>query len=74
MEQAHQPTTNNHINRYEGLGTCRSIIPGIGISSPIVLVVNCLELAFEFEIYSVSVANLFEKRARTADIIHNAEL
>ena len=31
MEQAHQPTTNNHINRYEGLGTCSSIIPGIGI-------------------------------------------
>jgi hypothetical protein len=31
MEQAHQPATNNHINRYERLGTCRSIIPGVGI-------------------------------------------
>lgn len=44
------------------------------LSSPIVLVVDCLDLAFEFEIYSVSVANLFEKCARTADIIHNGEL
>jgi fructose-1,6-bisphosphatase/inositol monophosphatase family enzyme len=33
MEQAHQPATNNHINRYERLGTCRSIIPGVGINS-----------------------------------------
>jgi hypothetical protein len=34
MEQAHQPATNNHINRYERLGTCRSIIPGVGITQP----------------------------------------
>ena len=31
MEQAHQTATNNHINRYERLGKCRSIISGIGI-------------------------------------------
>jgi hypothetical protein len=30
-EHAHQPTTNNHINRYERLGTFRSIISVIGI-------------------------------------------
>jgi hypothetical protein len=34
MEQAHQPATNNHINRYERLGTCRSMISGIGIKWP----------------------------------------
>jgi hypothetical protein len=33
MEQAHQPATNNHINRYERLGTCRSMISGIGMSA-----------------------------------------
>ena len=33
MEQAHQPATNNHVNRYERLGTCRSLISGIGITS-----------------------------------------
>jgi hypothetical protein len=32
MEQAHQPASNNHINRYERLGTCRSMISGIGIT------------------------------------------
>ena len=31
MEQAHQPATNNHVNQYERLGTCRSMIPGVGI-------------------------------------------
>jgi hypothetical protein len=33
MEQAHQPATNNHVNRYERLGTCPSMISGIGISA-----------------------------------------
>jgi hypothetical protein len=32
LKLAHQPATNNHINRYERLGTCRSMIPGIGIT------------------------------------------
>jgi hypothetical protein len=31
LKLAHQPATNNHINRYERLGTCRSMIPGVGI-------------------------------------------
>jgi hypothetical protein len=32
MKQAHQPATNNHVNRYERLGTCPSMISGIGIN------------------------------------------